>query len=347
MEIIVDCRKMKHPNTGLYTFCKELIIEFERVKVEEGVELCYLFNRAAYNQFRSEGIEIDRYIINRVWDRLPLFISSKLFHSTVQLMSLPVRGSKVLTIHDLNFLYEKSESKAQRLITKLNREVKRVDQIVAISEFTKSDILRHLDVGDVPIEVIHNGCSFYGGESINEPSFVPQGEFLFTIGTVLAKKNFHVLPAILVGNNYDLIIAGNDSNYSKMVMDQAREHGVESRVHIIGSVSEAEKDWYFRNMRAFLFPSIAEGFGLPVIEAMYYGKPTFISSYTSLPEVGGEYSYYFDREFTPEKMRDLLLHGLSDFNDQKADMQRAHAMSFSWERAARSYCRLYKKLLEK
>ena len=95
----------------------------------------------------------------------------------------------------------------------------------------------------------------------------------------MRKKNFHVLPRILKGNDYRLVIAGNISSnsYCAEILEQAREWGVESRVTITGPVSEPVKQWYLQNCDAFVFPSIAEGFGLPVIEAMRYGKPIFTS----------------------------------------------------------------------
>ncbi|MFR9651675.1 MAG: glycosyltransferase family 1 protein [Rikenellaceae bacterium] len=340
--ITVDCRKLKHPNTGLYTFCRELILALERAKGD--AELCYLFNSKGYKNFTADGSRVEHYKISKLWDRLPIFGNRGLFHSTVQMASAPICGKRVLTIHDLNFLYEKSEAKAARYIKRLQREVRGVDYIVAISEFTKSEIMRHVDIGDTPIEVIYNGCSLFDGEPTEQPKYRPAGKFLFSMGTILRKKNFHVLPSILVGNDYELIVAGNDSPYSQEIVDEARRYGVEERVHLIGSISEAEKDWYFRNMTAFLFPSIAEGFGLPVIEAMSYGKPTIISTYTSLPEVGADHCYYLPRDFNPTEMQEILKHALESFTPERAKAEIRHAKSFSWDRAAASYLDIYNRL---
>lgn len=340
--ITIDCRKLKHKNTGLYTFCKQLILALERVKGD--AELCYLLSSKGLRNLTEEGFRVENYRIYRVWDKIPFFRykRSDVFHSTIQLATSPKVCKKILTIHDLNFLYEKSEKSIVKYMKRLQRCVDGVDHIVAISEFTKSDILRHINIGDTPIKVIYNGCSFFDGVPTEQPKYKPSGEFLFSMGTILRKKNFHVLPSMLVGNNYKLVIAGNESPYSQEVVAEAKKYGVEDRVHLIGSISEEDKDWYFRNMSAFLFPSIAEGFGLPVIEAMSYGKPTIISDHTSLPEVGGDYCYYMPHDFNSEGMQAILNYALSDFTHERSLSETAHARSFSWDRAAAKYLELYR-----
>ena len=176
---------------------------------------------------------------------------------------------------------------------------------------------------------------------------MPERPFLFTIGTVLPKKNFHVLPCLLTDNNYELIIAGVKSEYEERIMQEAIRFGVADRVKIIGTVPEAQKHWYLQNCEAFLFPSIAEGFGLPVIEAMYYQKPIFLSDHTCLPEIGGDYAYYFNNEFNEREMREEFRRGMENFNSGGVDKEkiRQHALSFSWDPAATRYWHNYEKLL--
>jgi glycosyltransferase involved in cell wall biosynthesis len=98
---------------------------------------------------------------------------------------------------------------------------------------------------------------------------------------------------------------------------------------------------------AFVFPSLAEGFGLPVVEAMHLGKPVFLSPFTSLPEVGGPEAYYFT-DFDGASMRDILAKGLHDYqvNDKKQAIQ-AWSTRFDWSVAAASYVEVYTKLAER
>jgi glycosyltransferase involved in cell wall biosynthesis len=156
-----------------------------------------------------------------------------------------------------------------------------------------------------------------------------------------------VLPALLAGNDYELVIAGlNNYEYGKEVEEAARLFGVADRVKLIGPASEAEKYWYYKNCEAFLFPSYAEGFGLPVIEAMFHGKPVFISDRTSLPEVGGDAAYYF-RSFEPDAMRQVFAAGMADYADRMpVGKIKQQAAKFSWNKTAAEYIDVYKQLLQ-
>src|SRR5690606_39999229 len=159
------------------------------------------------------------------------------------------------------------------------------------------------------------------------------------------KKNFHVLPCLLRGNGYELVIAGSArSPYRDKILEEARRHHVAERVKIIGNISQEEKFWYYRHCEAFVFPSIAEGFGLPVIEAMHFSKPTFISRLTSLPEIGRDFAYYFD-SFDPDAMSEVFDRGMSTpFTLAKKQAMAQHAASFSWDRAASQYLDVYRSL---
>ena len=158
------------------------------------------------------------------------------------------------------------------------------------------------------------------------------------MATVLPKKNFHVLPCLLKGTDLELVIAGNKSDYVNVILEEARKYGVEERV----------KHWYLKNCKAFVFPSIAEGFGLPVLEAMAYGKPVFLSRHTCLPEIGGDYAYYFNMDFDRELMQVEFKRGLEDYYgdvSRKAEEIKEYANRFSWENTARLYLRIYEEMV--
>lgn len=151
-----------------------------------------------------------------------------------------------------------------------------------------------------------------------------------------------MLPALLVGNDYELVIAGlNDFPYTQKVLTEARKHGVESRVKLAGAITDEEKFWYYKNCLAFVFPSIGEGFGLPVLEAMQFGKPVFLSTATSLPEIGGAAAYYFN-DFDPPAMQQVFEKGMNDYNNfQRKEKIIQHAAGFNWTAAAKAYLDLY------
>jgi glycosyltransferase involved in cell wall biosynthesis len=152
---------------------------------------------------------------------------------------------------------------------------------------------------------------------------------------------------MLKETDFDLIIAGEkNSSYAQEILEEAAKLGISKRVILPGSVSEDEKMWLYQHCEAFLFPSIAEGFGLPVIEAMSFGKPVFLSPYTSLPEVGGPHAYYFS-DFEAPHMIEVLTKGLEDYRlipQRKTDIQQ-WAAKFSWDVAAREYLQIYSSLM--
>ena len=346
-EIIIDCDKMKYPNTGLYHFCFQLLNALHKHGITENRSIGYFAPKIVTdtNVFDENIPFINRKIWNTCYLNLPK--NYKVWHSAFQMGKFWPRNvkSNIITIHDLNYLYDKADKKHSYYYNGIKRNIDRVDKIVTISEFSKHDIIDHFDIGNKEVEVIYNGCNIYNN-IIEEPALKPDRQFIFSLGTILPKKNFHVLPALLKDNDYELIIAGNISNYFERILEEARKWNVEDRVNIIGPISEGLKHWYLKNCLAFAFPSIAEGFGLPVVEAMYYGKPIFLSSYTSLPEVGGDLATYFNKEFDPEGMRLEFIEGMERYNNENLERKiKQHALKFSWDEAAEKYWKIYKEFL--
>jgi glycosyltransferase involved in cell wall biosynthesis len=257
----------------------------------------------------------------------------------------------VLTVHDLNFLYDdsKTAAKKEKYLRQLAAKIKRADHVVAISNFVLEDIKRHIPLTGKACSVIYNGCTIEAIETLTPPALIPDAPFLFTIGTIVDKKNFHVLPALLAGNNYQLIIAGvtNSETYKDRIIESAKAFGVAERIVFTGAVSENDKQWYLKNCLAFLFPSISEGFGLPVIEAMYFGKPVILSTHTSLPEIGGDAAYYFEN-FEAVHMQAVLRHALDHFEkNNRGEEMKQRAAIFDWKTSAAQYHAVYNSLLAK
>ncbi len=147
---------------------------------------------------------------------------------------------------------------------------------------------------------------------------------------------------------YRLIIAGNDRTpYAAHIRRYAAEAGVAERVVLPGIVNDATRYWLYKNCTAFLFPSLTEGFGLPVIEAMQFGKPVFLSAATSLPEIAGPMAFYF-RSFEPEPMVRVFCEGMAAYAAAASYPARltARARQFSWDKAAAEYLAQYREVLE-
>lgn len=258
-----------------------------------------------------------------------------------------VQGKTIMTVHDLNQVHElqADSRKLARYVRRMRVKVAGADHIVAISHFVAADLLRHFPEAREKTSVIYNGADRSTAPAGHRPAVKPDGPFLFALGMVCAKKNFHVLVSLLRNNDRKLVISGIvKEGYRQKILDEAAAYGVSSRVIITGPVSQHDKDWYYANCEAFVFPSLAEGFGLPVIEAMHHGKPVFLSTLTSLPEVGGDAAYYFD-SFEPDRMAQVLEAGLADFAHGGAERVRRRAALFTWAKAAAAYLDLYRRCL--
>lgn len=350
-KILFDCERLKYPNTGLYTFCQELGRALMKNAFSEQEITAYV-PKSGYGIFGQDT----HYTIQRSWHNFFIPGASKfdVWHSSNQVSRyLPSFNSHtkiILTIHDLNFLIEKKHRPAriQKHLEQIQQRINRASIIVCISNFVAGQVKSHLNVENKRLMVIYNGCTTEEYPEFRTPDYVPATPFLYTIGTVLPKKNFHVLPSLLQYNNYELIIAGNLSSedYINKIKEEAEKYQVSGRVKIIGAITNEERSWYYKNCEAFVFPSIAEGFGLPVIEAMHYGKAVFLSNHTSLPEIGADAAYYFEN-FAPEHMQKVLLNGLKDYALGKMGLKaKQRADFFNWDETAKAYLQLYKTLEE-
>jgi glycosyltransferase involved in cell wall biosynthesis len=343
-KVFLEMEKMKDLNSGLGQFCFHYGKAISELKPLEFDPQFYVPS----NHMGIFGKNFSYRPVNKIHRLLPIQERYDVWHCLQQGSPyLPAKNSTkvVLTIHDLNFLEEKKHFIKQKLrLRKIQNMANRADVITVISNFTERVVRENLDIRSTPIRVIHNGNSLKAFEKESRPAFVPKGNYFFSIGIIAPKKNFITLvPLLRHFKNFNLIIAGNNSNaYVQEILSLAKSMGVADRIIMPGKISDEEKFWLYKNCTAFLFPSIAEGFGLPVVEAMSLGKPVFLSKATSLPEIGGKEAFYF-KNFESENMIDAIEKGLVECSNDKEKIARTMNWSkqFSWAKAAAQYQDLY------
>lgn len=260
------------------------------------------------------------------------------------------KGKRMVTVHDLNFLYEKSSIKIQHYLRRYQRALSRVDQLVFISEYAKRDAEKHLKY-DIPSTVIYNGVAFANDIEPQKPirTEFAESPYLFTVSTFMRKKNIHTIVQMMAHlPGYNLVIAGKviHESYFEEVKHLVRKLGLDRQVFFIGEITDVEKAWLYTDCEAFLFPSIAEGFGIPPIEAMNRGKPVFVSNRTSLPEVCGELAFYWEN-FDPEYMAGIFKSGMIRFRNDPAysEQLKKYAACYSWQTNVSKYLELYREVL--
>ena len=258
----------------------------------------------------------------------------------------------LLTVHDVNFIEEVSSNMSHDHNIRFQEKLNRSHAITYISNYAKASTHKYFKVPDVPEYVIHNGNPILDIKIPQnyKPKQISTLPFLFSIGEFTKRKNFHALVKMLEFlPEYNLVLSGNNNTaYANNTLQKTIEQlGLENRVLITGKISELDKQYYLQNCDAFVFPSLREGFGIPPIEAMRFGKPVFLSNNTSLPEIGGEYAFYWDH-YNPDYMAEVIEKGLNTFNKNKDTLSQNyinHAKSFNWDASALEYIKVYKDIL--
>ena len=361
LTLFIDAERLRDLNSGLGQVCLHLSHELIRQQ-PAGWKLTFLVPRGQTGVFGAQVDYVEASWLRKIWLPGRFDVWHYLHQDSAYLPGVgqgpSSRGKLILTIHDLNFLErpDYSGAKKARKLAALQKRVDRADALTAISDYTASVVRQHLRLPDTqPVRVIANGVAVSERDlraDAPRPAFLAEnaGPFFLFVGVIHPKKNVHtLLPLLEAFPDYKLVLAGPDGHpYAQHVREQAKKLGVADRLLIPGAVDEQTKWWLYAHCETFLFPSLSEGFGLPVAEAMTFGRPVFISNLTSLPEVGGKEAYYFD-DFEPESMAKVLHDGLHDFgqNSLRQERMRKRAAAFSWPDVAEQYWKLYRALVER
>jgi len=349
-KIIVDLSVLKHINCGLGQVAFNYGEYFKQNYFADGTFQIYLLlPKKMIGEF---GPAVKYISLNR-WRKLFPFLIPKcdVWHTIHQLSRFRpfYSDSKlVLTIHDFNFLYEKNERKSKRYLRKVQGEIDRADKVICISEFTKSETERFAELNGKKVEVIYNGVEQFDSDSAKQPDFITNDKsFFFSIGQIKKKKNFHVLlPLMKMYPERELYIAGKSgTTYAVEIQATIIKENI-LNVHLVGQISNEERVWIYKNCEALLFPSLFEGFGLPVIEAMSFGKPVFTTEETSLKEIGGGLTYVWDN-FEAAYMKSVIDKNLAVFYSSPLNAQKRidYARSFSYEKHMTRYLKIYNELI--
>jgi glycosyltransferase involved in cell wall biosynthesis len=351
--VFLETHNINNRATGLGTFNYELIkglseLEFENLKLTlNATDIKFLesefgkkFNYNKYNNLSRMKF----FRIRKKYD---------LWHSVNQNIKVePFTKTKyLLTIHDVNFTEEVSSDINHKRNKLFLEKLNKATAVTYISEFAKKQTHQYFNVPNIPEYVIHNGnpiTEFLDTSSYvaNVPTDKP---FFYTIGDFIERKNFEsIINMMKLIKDYNLIISGNnDKKYGEKIKQLISHNGLTNQVFLTGKVTDQGKQFFMKNCTAFLFPSIREGFGLPPIEAMSFGKPTFLSDKTSLPEIGGTAAKYWS-DFDPENMKTVLFDGLNTYQNNKNENElffKQRAASFNWKTAAAEYLKVYNEIL--
>lgn len=287
-----------------------------------------------------------------------------LYHSTHYVLPAWVQSKVVVTIHDiihllypeflpsnLAFLY------AQRMI---RRSLTRGDRIVAVSHNTRSDLMHHFDVDGRKIQVVHNGV-----EDVFRKPLPPEDlarwlrdlgispPYLLFVGNPKPHKNLdNVVKAYararrLAQFDAPLICVGHRDGSEFKIRQRAEYLGVGDRVRLLGHVAQEALPAIYQGATLFLYPTLYEGFGLPVIEAMASGVPVITSNTSALKEIAEGYADLVD-PLDIDGMAKAISLAMGDSERRASFAQRGlrRAEEFRWDRAAKKTLEIYRDVIE-
>jgi glycosyltransferase involved in cell wall biosynthesis len=300
------------------------------------------------------GVDVMAIPFRRLWTqvRLPLALASDrpdLLFVPAHAIPFAWPGKALAVVHDLAFerhpnAYSATERAYLRLTTRW--ATMRCPLLIAISESTKADLVSIYGVAPERVRVVPLGAT---------PASIPaapvsrlhelglNGNFVLQVGRVEARKNqAAALAAVELLDGVTLAVAGPEKDSAL-----AERLRASPRARVLGRVDQATLELLYKRAAAVIVPSLYEGFGLPVLEAMARGKVVVAAKSSSLPEVGGEAALYFHHAADPKELANVLDVALHDekLRTSMAKAARARAKSFTWERTAAGVAGVIRELL--
>ncbi len=240
------------------------------------------------------------------------------------------RGIKtIVTIHDLIFLRHPEYYKwIDRKIYawKFRRTLKEADLIIAISECTKRDIIHYGHVPEEKIRLVYQSCSTWFKQHVGDDQcqkvnarYELPNRYVIHVGTIEERKNIllavQALP--LLPEDLHLVVVGRQKPYAQQVLSEARRLGVDTRLHLLQGVPNADLPALYQMAEACVYPSRYEGFGIPIIEAIQSGLPVVACTGSCLEEAGGPSCLYVSPD-DPEAFASALLQVLKGAEGREA-----------------------------
>ena len=277
-----------------------------------------------------------------------------LVHSLASTGPASGRFRRVTTVHDLNQEDAYLAARGIGMSALVPLAVRRSHRVIAVSESTRDDLVRLLGADPARIDVVPNGV---GRPQLDEET--PARELrerlalggrrvLLCLSAKQPHKNLSRLLAALALIEPELrpvaVLPGHPTPYEEQLREEAYTLGVHDDVRFLGWASDADVEGLFSLAAVFVYPSLYEGFGLPVLEAMARGVPVACSDCSSLPEVAGDAAVMFNPA-DPAAIADALSRVLGDRDLALALTRkgRVRAAGFSWDRAARGTLAAYER----
>lgn len=372
MNIGFDAKRFFHNNSGLGNYSRTLVKQISTYFPHNNY---FLYNTKPSNRtvkLESNTKEIlPKSIINQTF---PSFWRSKnivkqlledkldIYHGLSHELPIGIENTNiksVVTIHDLIFLrYPEYYKSIDRKIyqSKIKSACERANKIIAISEQTKRDIVDFLNINPLKIDVIYQGCADIFKKALPKNHFSTirnkyslPAKYILSVGTIEERKNtINLIKAFRLETDHDLVIVGGaHKNYLKEVKRLISEFKLNDRVHILSGVTDNELVSIYQNATIFVYASLFEGFGIPIIEAIHSKIPVIAATGSCLEEAGGNDCIYVD-PLSPDQLAssiNMLLNN-SDKRNEMIEKSLLYVQKFEDEIIADQVMKTYLSIFE-
>jgi glycosyltransferase involved in cell wall biosynthesis len=376
MRLGFDLRPFLREETGVGTYLKNVL--FHLAKVDTANEY-FLFSSSWKDRFPEHNIppfarmklrdlRIPVRLLNVLWQKqrwppLDAFFRTRLdvTHSGTPLI-LPTKGKKIITVHDLFFMDfpQMAGEEAGRMFFRLaTASFQDADGILTSSHFTSIELIARFALEGKKVKVVYPGLDKRFLEEVPAAELKATRKrcnlppaFLLFVGAQVPRKNLvRFLGALKIvhlhGIQIPLVMIGPEGEETEAILTQAEKLGLGHWVISAGYLSGTDVRHAYRLASAFVLPSLCEGFGLPLVEAMASGIPVAASQTSAIPEVCRDAALYFQPE-SPESMAEKVVAIIEDgeLREKLIARGKQRARDFSWENAAAETLQFYERVVE-
>jgi O-antigen biosynthesis alpha-1,2-mannosyltransferase len=327
--------------SGVGVYSREILFGLARAHPEAGYLFCYRSHRF----LRSYSDSLPRNVRRRLlWQHHAP--SADLFHGLNQRLAPVPYGRAISTFHDLFVMtgdYSTPDFR-QRFTEQAKAAAERSDLIVAVSSFTAGQVVQLLHVDPQRLRVVHHGVRRIP-PSAEPPAREPM---ILSVGAIQRRKNIVRLVEAFeqLDRGWKLVLAGSYGFGSEEALQRIEASSRKHDILVLGYVPDSQLESLYQRASIFAFPSLDEGFGMPVLDAMARGVPVLTSNISAMPEVAGEAALLVDPNDAPaiaDGLQRLIRDSALRERLVKAGTERAG--EFSWEKAVKATWRVYEELL--
>lgn len=346
--------------TGVGNYIVNLVSNLAKIDKENRYFLCYRFSHLR-NKADVLKINQNNFITKIIQEPFNFIFQTKLdiFHGLADRLPWAYRCKKIVTIHDIGSVVLGNNFASKHFKNMMRKRYENIlnkreaDLVIVPSEWTKKEIVKYFSYPEERIRVVYHGVEpIFSPQDENKISLVKrkykiENDYFLFVGSISLRKNIlRMLRAYKIfsdkNKKVDFVLVGDLSYGSQEILDEMLRLNLGSRIKLIGYLKNDDLISLYSGARALVFPSLYEGFGLPVIEAMACGAPVLTSNVASMPEIAGDAGCFVSPEDISGIAEKLFILA-EDENARKILREKGlnRAKFFSWAKASEETLKIY------